>query len=384
MLPDVVEILSDMVRIDSRNTMPLEAEGERVATEEAMGCYVAEKLQSLGMSVEKQYIAPMRPNVIGYYDCGVAGAKTIGFNAHMDTVGTDGMKIPPFEPEIKDGCIYGRGSCDTKASLATMLKACETLIQEKAPINLLFVATASEETACQGAPLLKLDKWSCDGFIVGEPTSNRPVVYHKCQGCFDLVCRGKSAHASRTELGDNAIVKAAKLLCWLDEVYRPELEAITSPHFERGCTISPDMISGGVKANIVPDSCRITCDMRLVPEAGKAEDIFKDLVSRIEKEVGFAVEMTNTVIAPAMQTPLEHPFVKLVCGAVNAAGVDGTPSSVAYCTDGGVLSSKGYPCVVLGAGDIGVAHSAVEFCPIDQLYQVVGIYAEIGRGLAGI
>ena len=81
MLKDVIEILSDMIRIDSRNTMPLEAEGERVATEEEMGLYVEGLMRTLGMEVEKQYIAPKRPNVIGFH--GANGFVTLPYPAFI-------------------------------------------------------------------------------------------------------------------------------------------------------------------------------------------------------------------------------------------------------------------------------------------------------------
>lgn len=380
-MKDVIEILSDMIRIDSRNTMPLDAEGERVATEEAMGAYVERLMRELGMEVEKQYIAPGRPNVIGYFSCGISDAPTIGLNAHLDTVGTDGMKIPPFEPVIKDGLIYGRGSCDTKGSLAAMAKASEAIISSKLPVNVLFVATASEETGCQGSPFLKLDKWKCDGFIVGEPTSNQPVVFHKSHGTFELICRGKAAHGSRPELGDNAICKAARLVTYLETVAVPKVSQMTSPNFINGCTLSPNMISGGTKGNIVPDYCKITCDMRLVPEAGDAYEQFRKIAEEATAALGFPVELGWTHAAPSMGTPKEHPFVQAVCSAAESFGIDATPQSVAYCTDGGNLSKKGFPCVVLGPGDIKMAHGAIEFSPVKEIRQAVDIYTSVARKL---
>ena len=381
MLKDVIEILSDMIRIDSRNTMPLEADGERVATEEEMGLYVETLMRALNMEVEKQYIAPKRPNVIGFHSCGVEGAPCLGLNAHLDTVGTDGMVIPPFEPTIKDGFIYGRGSCDTKGSLAAMLKACDMLIEQQVPVNLLMVASASEETGCQGSYFLELGKWPCNGFIVGEPTSNKPVVFHKCHGTLELIVRGKSAHGSRPELGDNAILKAGRLLCWLKDVGVPQVSKMTSPNFTNGCTLSPNMIAGGTKGNIVPDYCKITCDMRLIPEAGAALPHFKRLAEEATKALGFPVELGWTHAGPAMQTPVDHPFVKNVCETVAKFGLNATPQSVAYCTDGGQLSLKGFPCVVCGPGDISVAHSALEYSPIAEIRQAVEIYVQIGKGL---
>ena len=380
-LEDVISLLSAMIRIDSRNTLPLEAPGERLANEEEMGVFVAERLQRLGFTVEKQYLAPLRPNVLGYRQVNDSW-PTLVLNAHLDTVGSDGMTIPPLEPQIRDGRIYGRGSCDTKGSLAAMLKACETMIAEKLPLNLIYLATSAEETGCQGSAFVDLSRWRVNGIIVGEPTLNRPVIAHKCHGTLELLCRGKAAHGSRPELGDNAILKMSRLLHFLEQTVIPNLAEITYPGFVNGCTLSVGLIKGGVKSNIVPDECRITCDLRLVPGAGEAEDVFARLVSEAGEALGFPIEISHSHVAPAMQTAPEHPFVQAVTAGVAACGVDATPLTVAYCTDGGQLSKKGHACVVLGPGDISVAHAAVEYLEIKQLEQAVAVYTAIGRALA--
>lgn len=379
-LEDLVPLLSAMIRIDSRNTLPLDVPGERLANEEEMGAFVGERLEGLGFTVEKQYIAPLRPNVIGYRH-GDDAWPTLVLNAHLDTVGSDGMTIPPLDPQIRDGRIYGRGACDTKGSLAAMLKACENMIKEKLPLNLIYLATSAEETGCQGSPFVDLSQWQVDGIIVGEPTMNRPVVAHKCHGTLELLCRGKAAHGSRPELGDNAILKMSRLLHHLEQTVIPEMAAITHPGFVNGCTLSVGLIKGGVKSNIVPDECRITCDLRLVPGAGEAEEVFTRLVAQATEALGFPVEISHSHVAPAMHTSPEHPFAQAVIAGVASCGVDATPLTVAYCTDGGQLAKKGHACVVLGPGDISVAHAAVEYLEIAQLEQAAKVYTAIGRAL---
>ena len=380
-LEELIPLLCAMVRIDSRNTLPLGAAGERIANEEDMGIFVAERLAALGFAVEKHYIAPLRPNVIGYHHAG-DNCPTLVLNAHLDTVGSTGMTIPPLDPQIRDNRIYGRGSCDTKGSLAAMLKACERMIADNLPLNLIYLATSAEETGCQGSPFVDLSRWQVDGILVGEPTRNRPVIAHKCHGTLELVCRGRAAHGSRPELGDNAIFKMGRLLAHLENTVIPKLAKITCPGFVNGCTLSVGLIHGGVKPNIVPEECRITCDLRLVPGAGEPEDICQSLVDGATAALGFPVEIGHCHSAPAMQTAPDHPFVQAVTAGVAAAGVDATPLTVAYCTDGGQLSRKGHPCVVLGPGDISVAHAAVEYLEMAQLEQAAVVYAAIGQAMA--
>jgi acetylornithine deacetylase/succinyl-diaminopimelate desuccinylase-like protein len=379
---DLIELLRSMIRIDSRNTLPMEQAGERVATEQAMGEFVAETMREYGFSqVEFHYIAPQRPNVLGIHQQNPA-FPTLAFEAHLDTVGTDGMSIPPFEPDIRDGRIYGRGSCDTKGSLAAMLSACRQVIKEKLPINLLFLASSAEETGCQGAPFWDLRRWPIGGIVIGEPTLNQPIVAHKAHLTFELQCHGKAAHGSRPEAGDNAILKAGKILAFLEKVIIPELSSLDNKGFDSGNTLSPGMIKGGTKANIVPDHCVITCDMRLLPGSGDPMDLLKQLCQRASAELGFKVELGYTHLSAAMESAAGHPLLQRVEEAMNKLKIPCQPGTVAYCTDGGVLSSKGYTCVVLGPGDILNAHAAVEFVEIEQLRQAAQIYHEIARQAA--
>jgi len=376
-----ITYLSDMIRIDSRNTLALGAPGIREANEEDMADYLTGKLNALGFSVARQYPAPKRPNLIARHHVD-DGLPTLAFNAHMDTVGTAGMSIDPFDPQVRDGRLYGRGSCDTKGSLAAMLTACETLIATKTPINLLYIATCAEETGCQGSALLDLSGYTVDGVIVGEPTRNHLVVAHKCHATIELHCRGKAAHGSRPHLGDNAIYKAGHLLNYLETVTIPELARIKDEVFRDGCTLSVGIIAGGVKNNIVPDFCRLVCDFRLVPCVTAPNEFFADMTARASAALGFTVELQVVDISPAMHTAAEHPLPASIRTTLRQHGLDDTPSGVAYCTDGGQLSAMGFPCVVMGPGDIAVAHSAVEYLELDQLQQAGDLYVDIAKEFA--
>ncbi len=140
---ELIELLAEMIRIDSRNTLPLKSTAPREATEKAMAEKVAEKLRSFGFEkVVSQEIAPGRPNVLGQR-LRSADLPCLAFEAHLDTVGSEGMTIEPLTPTIAEGKIYGRGSCDTKGSLAAMLLACREIIAADLPLNLLFLASCA-------------------------------------------------------------------------------------------------------------------------------------------------------------------------------------------------------------------------------------------------
>ncbi len=374
---DVVEMLKDLVRIDSRTTHPIDWKGELEANEENVAAYVIPVLEKMGFGIEVQYPAPHRPNVIAFR--GRGDRPAFGLTAHMDTVGVDGMTIPPFEPEVKDGNLYGRGSCDTKASLAAMIRACEKIIEQGIDTDLVFIAVASEESGCEGSRRLDLTKYNCGGFVVGEPTSCRPVVAHKMHSTVEFICKGRSSHGSRPEFGDNAIVKCSRFIDFLQREIVPYYDSITNPIFERGCTFSPTQISGGTKSNIIPDVCSVICDMRLLPEAGAFEDNVNMIVERAEAALGFRVDVGYAYSAFALKSGLDGDFVKSVCEAVAKNGVDASPVTAAYGTDAGCLSNMGLDCVVLGPGDIKVAHSAVEYVPLSEVQKAVDIYVEAAR-----
>lgn len=378
---DVIGLVSSMIRIDSRNVLPLDVEGERVAYEEEMGDFVECHLVALGFAIERQYIAEKRPHVIGRRIVDPS-YRTLCFEAHLDTVGTDGMTISPFEPVVSEGKLYGRGSCDTKGSMGAMLVACKTLIDLDLPLNLVFIAGASEETGVQGTPLLELRGERIDGIVVGEPTLCRMVVAHKTHDIYDFTVRGRSAHSSNPDLGDNAIVKASRLVLYLEDELRPYLSSIRDLRFEIGCTMSVGIIHGGVKCNIVPDECKVTVDVRRVPGALSATSLGDKVICEMKERFGVDVELTRLHSAPGMGLDEGDAFMGDVQRALSSLGYNADPMTVSYCTDAGPLSEKGYSCVVLGPGNIAQAHTACEYVALDELHKAVEIYVEIGKAMS--
>jgi acetylornithine deacetylase len=375
---DPLDILRKLVPIDSRNTLPIDAADERTSDEMAMCAWLVDFLEGLGLATQVTYAAPRRPNLVAFPKHPDPTWPTLAFQAHMDTVGTDGMTHDPFAAEIRDGRLYGRGACDTKGGMAAMLAALADLLAEGVQANLMFVATCAEETGCQGAPFLDLSPWRIDGMIVGEPTSNRLIVAHKTSVYLELVCTGKAAHSSRPEAGTNAIYRTAELLGFLQRTIIPELAAHQSPGFA-GSTLSAGMIQGGVKPNIVPDRCSLVLDLRLVPDAPPVEELIGDIAQRASTVLGFAVEPGWAQITAGLGTPLDAPLVQTVQCALRNQGRNDAPDTVAYCTDAGVFAAKGIPCVVLGPGDILQAHGAVEYISIEELRAAKDIYQETAR-----
>src|ERR1700761_5262653 len=158
------DTLADLVRIESVNPAyggPGEAEAAR---------YVRRFFDQRGIETWEQEVFPGRPNVIARLP-GRDPGRRIVLEAHTDTVSVQGMQIPPFEPRIENGRMYGRGSCDTKAGLAGMMHAVASLHEEgrQPPCEVWLAAVVDEEHTYRGVVSL-CEGLTGDAALVAEPT----------------------------------------------------------------------------------------------------------------------------------------------------------------------------------------------------------------------
>ena len=166
------ELVASLVAIDSVN--PDLVPGG--AGEAEMAAFVAGWLYNAGLEVEVDEAAPGRPSVIGVAR-GTGGGRSLMLNAHMDTVGVDGMERP-FEPVVRNRRMYGRGAYDMKAGLAACMLAAERLRTEELAGDVIVAAVADEEYASIGVQSV-LGRRRTDAAIVTEPTALRVCIAHK-------------------------------------------------------------------------------------------------------------------------------------------------------------------------------------------------------------
>ena len=161
-----LQSLIELVQINSINPS-LSGDGEG---ESQIGSYVADSLNDLGLQVTTYEIEPGRVNVVGVLK-GNGDGRSLMLNAHMDTVGVDGMIHDPFGAEIREGRLYGRGSQDMKGSLAAMMAAVKALVDADANLagDVLITAVADEEHSSIGTEDL-VRHHTADAAIVTEPT----------------------------------------------------------------------------------------------------------------------------------------------------------------------------------------------------------------------
>jgi acetylornithine deacetylase len=341
--------------------------------------YLTDWFQRLGVPVETREVAPARSNVIGRYEAPKA-RRVVLFDAHQDTVPTDGMIIPPFTPTVSDGKLYGRGSCDVKGGMAAMLTAFERLVKERpaGSASLVMVCTVDEEFTHVGSSYLAANPVGADVAIVAEPTQLNLVDRHKGAVRWKIRAKGVACHSSTPHLGKNAIYRMAEVVAALAD-YARELSVSPPDPVLGPPSLSVGRIEGGQSVNVVPDWAEIEIDRRVIP--GEApEQARQRAIDALEKRLGSLADlefMPPWVKMPAL-TPRFDAWVPPICRAIErAVGRQPAVQGVPYGTDGGPLAESGLPSFVFGPGDIAQAHTKDEFIELDQLRAAVDAYHEI-------
>lgn len=373
---EIIALLSDLVSIESVN--PAYKGGRR--GEVAVGEYVARYLRGLNLEPIIQPALPGRSNVLGRLN-GTRDTVLI-FEAHMDTVTLEPM-ADALTPKIRDGRMYGRGSCDDKASLTAMMYAMK-LLQAHADgdhASFLLAATIDEELAYTGVTALIESRPNASAAVVGEPTSLVPVITHKGVERFRIRTCGRAAHTARLHEGNNAIYQMVEVIRTLREKIEPRLPARSLPRVGAP-TICISTIHGGLQVNMVPDECVIEIDRRTVPgetPEGVLAEIDAALDELRRREPSFLIEREpSTVSDYALDTPPASAIAQAALTASRAFGRDNAFGGAAYGSDASKLSEVGHiPSIVLGPGDILQAHSGDEWVEIAQVVQAAELYAQI-------
>jgi acetylornithine deacetylase len=241
---DVTRLLSDLVSIPSVNPMGRGLSGPGFL-EGRMSDYLEGWFRELGVAWERRPVSPGRANLLARYEA-PGSRTTLLFDAHQDTVPTDGMTIPPFEPHIEGGRLYGRGSCDVKGGMTAMLLAFARLVRER-PVgsaSVIMACTVDEEFTHTGSTQLAATPLGADLAIVAEPTKLDLVNYHKGAVRWKVHVKGVACHSSTPHLGVNAIYRMARVLSALSE-HAAELARL-EPHPVLGTpSLSVGRIEGG-------------------------------------------------------------------------------------------------------------------------------------------
>jgi len=361
------ELLAELVRCPSVNPGDLKT-FESPYGEAKLVEFLAGYLKKLGGDVCIEEVLPNRPNMWAHFK-GRDSSRTILLDVHTDTVSHLNMVIKPFDAEVRNGRLYGRGACDTKGPMAAMLLALESaLSNEGLAYDVIFSATCNEENGGAGAKKL-VESVKADFTIIGEPTELKLVTRHKGVMRADITVHGKATHSSTPELGCNAIYTANRIVSAL-EVLGNNLNSKIPDPVLGNATLAVVQIKGGTASNIIPDFCTIQIDRRLMP-GEDVNTVKKSIESVIFDAVAGTIksppEITWTQFYPSMETHDSLPDLIALDVALKSLTGSATYDAVAYATNGGFYAQAGIPCVVFGPGSIADAHTNNESIDLKEI-----------------
>ena len=368
---DPIRLLEDLVRINSVNSFYPNGPGE-----EELAKYIEAYWGRLGIKCERQNVLPGRDNIIAYLP-GRDSSKRLLLEAHMDTVSTDGMSIAPWEPTQRDGKLYGRGSCDTKAGLACMMAAIAQLHSTgtSPAVDVIMAAVVDEEHSCTGVNKLCEDL-KADAAVVAEPTEMKTVIASKGVLRWQIHAIGRSAHSSKVHLGINAIEHMAELILILRSFHN---NISTHHHPLLGAaTANIGLISGGVQVNFVPDRCSIQIDRRVLPSErvadvlGQYQALLGEAMGRIPSSQ-FIMD-PPLLVDPSFETPSESRIAQASAQTLKRLGYCDTMHGVPFGSDASKIRLLGIDTIIFGPGSIDQAHSAVEYVDIEQVRHACEYY----------
>ena len=363
----VLALTQELVRIESHSDAP--------GREAQIGAFLVDWLNHRNVEARLQPVVDDRANVIARLPGG--DGPSLMLCGHLDTMPAGAMEnafSPRIEGEGDNVILHGRGACDMKGAVAAM--ACTLVAIKKSGVplrgDLVFAGTVDEESSALGAKRLIDEGIVTTYAVVGEPTSLRLAVAHKGSSFIRVTLYGCGAHGSCPEKGVNAATYAARIAVALEEELRPQLAKRTHPLLGTS-TVSVGRICGGTKPNIVAETCELDIDRRILPGESDTIEEIRALVDKICGNVDglrVAVELlpqSGVVPHGPLETDPTLPLAKSVAKACRELNLDDRPIGVTYWTDGGVLATAGIETVVLGPGDIALAHSPQESVPVLEL-----------------
>jgi acetylornithine deacetylase len=369
----LTKLVADLVAIPSIN--PLEGPLTEGRGEAQLAAFVHSYLQEAGIECELRDALPGRPNVVARLPG--ASEEAVWFDAHLDTVSAEGMQFEPFAARIEGDQLFGRGSADDKGSLAAMIAA---LLEVAAsgtppPATILLTATADEEHQMTGLRTLLDSGLQARAAIVGEPTGLEIITAHKGVCRFQITTRGKAVHSSRPEEGVNAIYRMASIVQALEAYAKGGVGSGAHPLLGRA-TLSVGVIRGGEYVNVVPDSCLIDVDRRLLPgEEGRPAviDVRTYLTNVADEGLDFEVS-DPLLLVPGLDIRGDDPLVQAAAAAIKQVTGKAHLNGMTGTTHAGPLTEAGIPSLVVGPGAMGQAHTATEQLDLTQVEQAAAIY----------
>ena len=332
---NVFELTRELIDIES-----ISGNEERVAR--YLYAYLAPLAARFDGAIELLEVEPARFNLFARW----GERLDVTLSTHLDTV-------PPFFPAREDEeFIHGRGACDVKGIIASMIKATEELLEEgQRNFGLLFVV--GEERSSVGAYHASAHPAGSRYLINGEPTGNHLALGSKGVLRYAVKASGKMAHSAYPELGESAIDKLLDALAAIRAIELPTDEVLGES------TLNIGVISGGRAPNVIADQAEAEIMIRLVGDSAS----------------------TKVALERAVAGRAELEFV-LEISALRLGSIDGIPTTVVkFTTDIPVFNGAWGEPLLIGPGTIHVAHTLEERVPKRELVEAIQIYRRMVKEL---
>lgn len=375
---DLDKLITELVGIETENPP---------GNEEPCAKYIADWFADQGIDVEfvrEPY--ENRPQIVVQVG---NGDPTLVLNGHVDVVPAgdrDQWEYDPYEAEIEDGVLYGRGSADMKAGVGVAMRTVADLSSEiesgELDGSLVFHAAIGEETAEPGTKTL-LEEYDGDYGVVLEPTGLRTATSTKGLAWYKFTLKGEPSHASHPDQGRNAILDADPLLQALkeyDDRVRDRKDELVDTAYS---TVT--QFQAGTKENVVPENATVTIDRRFLPDESVEEidDEIDDLVSEVEEEYGITIGWERTRTYSSASIPVNSHLAEVF--REHSATVAGVPDeSWGFPAANDVrnfVNDAEMEAITWGPGDLNQAHSFDEHVALEETATSLRTLKRVSRDL---
>ncbi|WP_294379139.1 M20 family metallopeptidase, partial [uncultured Clostridium sp.] len=341
---------------------------------------IEEILKNEKIPVQLDYVLPKRPNVYAFLGGEFTKKPKLMLNGHVDTVPGFNMDYDAYKPFIKNGSIFGRGSCDMKGGIASFIAAIIAIKRSgiKLDDTVMFAGVIDEEECSRGTEHLVKNGFNPEYVLISEPTGMDLCTRHKGFEWMEVKMIGRSCHGSTPKEGKNAIYAAS----YFNQIIQEKLEPIIDSRFDKELgrgSVCVGKIEGGNDPNIVPDLCSVQLDRRWLPQES-LESVHNEVIEcakiAAEKygckfEFRPLVELRASMVNAPYSLDVNDKFVTTMQDILsNVLKKNVEPTYFKGWSDAGILGNHSdAKCIILGPGNAEQAHANDEFCSLDEIYE---------------